>query len=246
MKSRSPQAEEGMLSQSGFDGKGTASFAPPTSQFKASSSSSEEERGEKMEFTAGYTDGELAGDIVRPYINGAKNLIGGMAGEIDGADITSTTKSGPSFPNDGTFDWRVSLETTGRSGWIVQAVEAEARVQDANGNDVHPVFPKRLWEAWAVDSKGKVTPGINGYNDRWAHDKMGKTEGHWVITSKCYFIKTDPKKLGFKVGGAKPSHDLLSTLTEPKGLGTAKLYRYAQGGWDTTIPQPYNDGSAGP
>jgi hypothetical protein len=163
--------------------------------------------------------------------------------------ISTTSNTGPTWNANGSFDWRVGFTTSGRNGWIVQEIVNTMNVFKADGTqvDTSAVVP-RYWEAWAVDGSGAVTPAIGADNDYWIRPARGaSTRGNWSMTGNCHFTTTDPATQGFTSRGVSNAGILLSTTTQPTGLGTVRLRRTASGSWDsTTAPGTAHSGSAGP
>jgi len=119
-----------------------------------------------------------------------------------------------------------------------------------------PLTPHYL-EAWAVDSAGKVTPRQSiratkgAANDYWDTPNLKvyyrAVEGHSATMARVYFTKTNPATQGFiRNNPATNAAGLLSSTTTPVGLGSVRLYRYAQSTWDSTKAVPAFFGSAGP
>lgn len=148
---------------------------------------------------------------------------------------TNTTTPARWGPN-GEFEWVVAFNTNGRNGWIVQEVVNVYRPKDAAGNLLGPphATPK-YYEAWTVDAAGTITPNPTGSNDWWQRPNRGNnTKGDWSMTGKVYWTTTNPATQGFVARGVPDAGILLSTTTEPAGLGTVKLNRQANGTWDSS------------
>jgi hypothetical protein len=199
------------------------------------------------EDVGGRTVGEFVGDVGRPVGSFFGNVFGSIVGAVAGNDISSATTLPAVWNNHGHFQWDISFNTSGRNGWIVQKIESTRRAQDSAGNALPDGLTPLYWEAWAVDGAGNVSPASGGTHDFWQRRSFGNnTQGHWSISSACYFTATDPATQGFAVGNAREAGGLLSSLAEPSGLGVARLHRFAQGTWDSTSAVPTHDGSAGP
>jgi hypothetical protein len=195
----------------------------------------------------GATLGESVGDVTRPVGSFLGNVFGSVVGGLTGTNISTTTTTPAAWKDHGQFAWEVAFATSGTNGWIVQEVESTRRAQDAVGNSLPDPLTLDYWEAWAVDGAGKVTPGSGATNDTWGRRSWGtNTQGHWSMTGSVYFTTVDPATQGFTPGGVPEAGILLSTTTEPSGLGIARLHRYAQGTWDSTGAAPTHTGSAGP
>ena len=202
---------------------------------------------DEHDLDAGATFGETIGDIFRPVGAFFGNLFGGAVGALAGNDISSATTLAPDWRPHGAFRWNVSFSTGGRNGWIIQAMENSRRAQDAAGNPLPDTITPRLWEAWAVDGSGTISPSRSGSNDFWNRRGFGTgSQGHWSATSALYFTTTDPATQGFRPRSVPEAGILPATTTEPSGLGIARLHRFAQGTWDSTGPTPTHTGSAGP
>jgi hypothetical protein len=203
------------------------------------------------EVLRGSTIGETIGDIARPVGAAIGNVVGGVAGVLTGISVSSADKTAPNWLPGGAFQWHVAFSTTGRSGWIVQEISNSFRAQNAAGASVAGPFTPHYWEAWPVDAAGTVTPSVGGTNDMWDQPDfnatLGAVEGHWATTAGLHFTTSNPATMGFTTNNlATNAGILLSTTTEPKGLGIARLHRYAQGGWDSKGAKPVHTGSAGP
>jgi hypothetical protein len=194
------------------------------------------------------TFGEGVGDVFRPVGSALGNAVGSVAGAVAGASVSTTANSGPTWNDHGHFDWRVGFTTSGKNGWLVQEVVNDYRGEDSAGKAFTTGIPTpRYWEAWAVDGAGAVTPNVGPNNDYWIRPSRGTgSKGHWSMTGSVYFTTTDPATQGFTSGGVRDAGILLSSAAEPKGLGVARLHRYAQGTWDSTGATPTHTGSAGP
>jgi hypothetical protein len=240
--------EESALKHSAFDqGKGAATLPPPKGNLSASAGLSPGVGKENSsQVVGGRTFGETIGDVARPVGVALGNGVGAIAGALTGISISSTTNSAATWNNHGHFDWRVGFSTTGKNGWIVQEIENTYRAQDNTGNSVVPAYTPKYYEAWAVNASSAVTPGdAAGNNDYWIRPGRGpNTKGHWSMRGKVYFTTTDPTTQGFTGGGVPDAGILLSTTAKPSGLGVARLHRYAQGHWDSTVATPYHKGSA--
>jgi hypothetical protein len=148
--------------------------------------------------------------------------------------IASTTVSGPTWNANGAFDWRVGFSTTGRSGWIVQEIVNTYVGQDASGGSIATGVVPHYWEAWAVGATGAVTPAASGVNDFWLRPNKGpSTKGNWSMAGKLFFTTTDPATQGFTAGGVSNAGILLSSTSQPTGLGSTLLTRQANGKWDS-------------
>ncbi len=185
----------------------------------------------------GPTTEEAEADVNRPGATAIGNLIGSAAAALTGISISSTTNTGPTWRNRGAFNWQVGFTTSGRNGWIVQEITNEERAEDAEGLDVIevPVSP-HYWEAWAVDGEGAVTPANDVNNDYWTNPPYASgSHGHWSTFASLYFTTTNPATQGFtRRNPHTNAGDLLSSTSAPAGLGMARLFRYAQGTWDST------------
>lgn len=235
------------LSHSGFDQGGGVSLPPPKGDLFATAGLVPGIGQEgATQVVGGRTVGETIGDIARPVGTALGNIVGSIAGALTGISISSTTHSPATWNPQGHFDWRVGFSTTGTNGWIVQEVKNTYRAEDNAGNSVVPAYTPNYWEAWAVDGASNVTPGdAVGNNDYWIRPGLGPTtKGHWSMKGKVYFTTTDPTTQGFTPGGVPDAGILLSTTAQPSGLGIARLHRYAQGHWDSTVATPYHRGSA--
>jgi hypothetical protein len=196
---------------------------------------------------SGRTPGEFVGDVGRQVGTAVGNVFGSAVGALTGISISSTNTLAPAWDPDGAFKWDVGLNTTGRNGWIVQEINNTFRGRNAAGPLTTRVPTPRLWEAWAVDGAGNVTPRRTGTNDMWRRPNRGPgTEGHWSLTGRLYWTTTDPATQGFTPGGVPDAGILLSTTAQPPGLGIARMHRFAQGTWDSTGAAPTHTGSAGP
>ena len=160
--------------------------------------------------------------------------------------ISSTTNSGPTWNANGAFDWRVGFGTTGRTGWIVQEIINTFTGKTATGGDIASGITPHYWEAWAVDGSGTITPAVGPNNDYWIRSNRGaSTKGEWSMTGKVFFTTTDPATQGFTAGGVKNAGILLSTTSQPSGLGSVLLNRQANGKWDSIAsPAVAHAGSA--
>jgi len=204
--------------------------------------------GEEEEFLGGRTIGEALGDVGRPIKTALGNIIGSIAGAFTRIKISTTTNVGPTWSNHGLFRWQVGFNTTGTNGWIVQKVVNTYRAQNAAGAPAPGARPTPMyWEAWSVDAASNVIPANGPDNDYWLRPSKGPgTEGHWSMTGTVYFTNRNPATQGFAPGGVPDAGILLSTTTEPTGLGISRLHRYAQGTWDSTGAHPIHTGSARP
>jgi len=192
------------------------------------------------EVVMGRTAGEFVGDVGRPVGSFFSNVFGSAVGALTGVSISSTTTVPAVWQPNLEFRWEVRFTTTGRNGWIVQEVDFGSwRAEDAAGGAIpRPVAP-HFFEAWGVNEAGVVAPSEGATNDRWnLPPRHAAVEGHWGVTSKVYFTAVDPATQGFiQYNPATPSGRLLSSLNAPAALnlGTARLHRYAQGHWDSTV-----------
>ena len=199
----------------------------------------------EQQMLGGRTAGEAAGDVYRPVRTGIGNVVGDIMGAATGISISATSLVGPTWNDNGHFDWGVSFTTSGRSGWIVQEIINGYRAEDADGAALPTDVVPHYWEAWPVDDAGKVTPIDGRGNDDWIRpDRGDDTQGHWSMRGKVFWTETDPATQGFTAGGVSNAGDLLSTTSEPSDLGIARLHRYAQGTWDSTGFLPTHEGSA--
>lgn len=212
---------------------------------------------EDNEILRGRTTGEIIGDIVRPVGTALENALIANAGASAGVSVTTITQKGPTWSSHGAFVWHVDFKTTGRSGWIVQDIVNTWRAKDAAGKSVASPLTPHYLEAWAVDSAGKVTPrqsirtAKGAANDYWDTPNLKlyyrAVEGHSATMARVYFTKTNPATQGFiRNNPATNAAGLLSSTTTPAGLGSVRLYRYAQSTWDSTKTVPTHFGSAGP
>ncbi|HEX7678544.1 MAG TPA: hypothetical protein VF713_10500, partial [Thermoanaerobaculia bacterium] len=200
-----------------------------------------------QDLDAGATLGESVGDVGRQVGTFFGNVFGGLVGAVAGNDISSLTTLAPDWRPHGAFRWNVSFSTGGRNGWIIQRMENSRRAEDASGAPLPDSITPRLWEAWAVDGTGNISPSKGTANDLWSRKGFGAgSQGHWSATSALYFTTTDPATQGFVPRSVPEAGKLPATTTEPSGLGIARLHRYAQGTWDSTGPTPTHTGSAGP
>jgi hypothetical protein len=166
---------------------------------------------------------------------------------VKATDITVMAVSGPTFTDHGGFDWRVGFRTTGRSGWIVQEIINTINVTDSAGAAVSTagVVP-HYWEAWAVDGSGTISPSVGSVHDMWIRPSWGvNTKGSWSMSGRCHFTTTDPATQGFTPGGVSNAGILLSTTTQPAGLGPILRWRSAHGSWDdnATPAKPHTGGT---
>lgn len=203
------------------------------------------------EIIGGRTWGEFFGDIGRPIRTALGNAVGWVAGAVTGTDITSNSLVGPTWNNNGNFDWGVMFNVTGgQAGWVVQEITNTFRATDAMGNNVVPAPIPHYWEAWSVDAAGNIDPNFvdaRGCDDWIRPDRGANTEGHWSMEGTVYFTTTDPATQGFVAGGVANAGGLLATTAAaaPAGLGVARLHRYAQGHWDSiAVPPTAHTGSA--
>jgi hypothetical protein len=201
------------------------------------------------EAVGGRTAGEFLGDIARPIGTGLGDIVGGIAGALGGNSISTNDLVKPVWTKGGQFDWGIAWVTSGRSGWIVQEVINDYRIQDAAGAAIPSPATPHYWEAWEVDAAGGATPADHRGNDDWQRPDMdassgGNTSGHWSMRGVVYWADTDPATQGFASGNVPDAGILLSTTTAPTGLGVPRDFRYAQGHWDSTVAKPYHDGSA--
>jgi hypothetical protein len=194
------------------------------------------------DFLAGHgrKAGEAMGDAGRVVGTGIGNAFGDVVGALTGINIDSTTVGAKTWSPNGGFKWSVGFKTSGKkakNGWIIQRIKNTYRAQKTDGTAVAAGVPaKKYWEAWAVDAAGKVSPDRGGANDFWQRANVGpNTKGHWSMTGKVYFTKTDPATMGFVANSVPNAGILLATYTKPHDLGVARLHRYAQGTWDTKV-----------
>lgn len=192
--------------------------------------------------------GETLGDITRPIGTALGNVVGSIAGALTGITISSNTNVGPLWGDNGHFHWEVGFNTSGQDGWIVQEIVNTYRAENAAGQAQSGGQPTpHYWEAWPVDSSSTVSPARGATNDFWIRPNRGaNTKGHWSMTGKAYFTKTNPGNAGLSAAGVPDAGILLSATTAPPDLGIARLHRYAQGTWDSTGTTPTHTGSAGP
>jgi hypothetical protein len=203
--------------------------------------------------------GEAVGDFFRPVGNALENAFGAVVGALTGISISSNTNSPATWANDGSFDWRVGFSTTGRSGWLVQEITNSYRAEKANGQAINVPATPHYWEAWTVDAAGHITDIIGADNDYWIRPDLAANQaalgqgvlannnrGHWSMKSSVYFTKTDPTANGLARNTVPDAGMLPSGLAAPPDLGIARLHRYAQGHWDSTVPTHTHTGMAGP
>jgi hypothetical protein len=190
---------------------------------------------------AGQPAGEALGDFGRPIGSFFGNVVGTLAGAFGGGSVSTDDALAPVWNDHGKFDWYVGFRTSGRNGWLVQEINADYRVQNAAGVAVPVPYTPKYWEAWRVDAAGAVTPNIGAVNDTYIRPDMDiffrspHTQGHWSIRGYVYFTNTDPATQGFVTGQVRDAGTMLmSTTSQPQGLGVARLHRYAQGHWETT------------
>jgi hypothetical protein len=157
--------------------------------------------------------------------------------------VTATTVGGPTFNNCTVmprFRWDVSLNTTLRSGFIVQQMDSAFNAQDCAGNPLAvAVAPTpRYWEAWQVDAAGNVTPKVGGLNDRWQRNFPAPSRGNWSVTGTFFTLLALPPAAHFVGGGVHDAGILLSTVTHPGGdnLGLVAGGRRIGGNWDCCPP----------
>jgi len=201
------------------------------------------------EAVGGRTAGEFLGDMWRPVGTALGDVVGSVAGALGGGSVSTRDLVKPAWTPGGEFDWGIAFDTSGRNGWIVQEVTNTYRIQDATGGAIPTPATPHYWEAWEVDAAGTVTPADHRGNDDWQRPNMdtssgGNTKGHWSMEGVVYWTDTDPATQGFASGNVADAGILLSTTTQPKGLGVPRDFRYAQGNWDSTAAKPYHDGSA--
>jgi len=137
----------------------------------------------------------------------------------------------------------VQFGTTEQDGWIIQHIKKKVTAQDDKGAALELKYPPDLWDAWCVDSQGVERDG----KDLWFLPNRGpNTKGDWLIEGRLYFTKIDPQTQGFKYGkaGEGGAGQLLSSTTEPSGLGPRRLFRYALGQWDSIGHEPTHFGKA--
>lgn len=134
----------------------------------------------------------------------------------------------------------------------MQEVANDWRARDAAGKAVPNPFTPRYWEAWHADGSGQVTPElVESGHDRWRQtefrDRLGAVEGRWSTEAKLYFTGINPATQGFiRNNPATQAGFLLSSTSAPAGLGPERLYRHADGIWDSTRAVPTHTGTAGP
>ena len=190
--------------------------------------------------------GGLGGDAARP-VGASPGNGGGNARAVAGDSISTVTTGRPLWEPDGGFKWAVRFVTRERNGWIVQHVANTRHAEDAAGNALQRGLTRDYWEAWEVDGTGAVTPVRGRTNDVWARGGSGDgTQGHWAMSGSVHFTTTDPATQGFAPGVAKEAGAVPSSLTAPAGLGAPRLYRYAEGTWDSTGPNKTHTGVARP
>lgn len=182
------------------------------------------------------------------------NLAGGAAAMLTGVNINTTDTSAPVWSPHGAFSWHIGFTTTGKDGWIVQRVTNSYKGTDSKGGKITcarvGATPK-YYEAWKVDGSSKVSPSVGATNDMWMRPSLAtrppisdsKTKGRWSMVGEVYFTKTDPAKSGLTKGGVPDAGILLSGTTQPADLGIARLHRYANGTWDSTVTPPTHTGS---
>lgn len=157
--------------------------------------------------------------------------------------IIESDVTGKRYNNCGEFFWYVNWTTTGRSGFIVQAIINTYSARDCTGAADTSVAPTpHLYEAWQVDARGNVTPEFvtphGRVNDKWSRpqrpDANGTpgSQGEWSMTGKVYWTKNLDPAASFSVGAVPDAHQLLSTTTQPTNLGSSLLDRQAGGNWD--------------
>jgi hypothetical protein len=221
-----------------FSGQRTVSSESGAASFNSQLTRGLKPGRDENEIMRDTTLDEDVGDLKRPVGMIAGNVVGISIGALAKINIFSTTHGGPVWKRHGIFEWDVSFNTTGRSGWIVQEIVNTFRATNDEGKPLVNLTTPHFWEAWAVDGAGKVTPKVGKYNDHWENPKFhlaGAVEGHWSTTAKLYFTTINPASQGFiRNNPDTNAKELLSSTKEPSGLGIPLFYRFAQGHWDTT------------
>jgi hypothetical protein len=179
---------------------------------------------------------------------------GGMGaaedGDMGGAATKSSTSTtaGPNWLDHGSFRWVVAWGTDGTSGWIVQKVTNTLSGTKKDGTVISPAtygITPIYYEAWAVDSAGKVTPTDGTSHDWWTRGSRGAgSKGNWSMRGDVYWTDKDPAKSGLTPGGVSNAGILLSGTTAPAGLSAALQVRTANGVWDSSGATPTHTGTA--
>jgi hypothetical protein len=182
------------------------------------------------------------------------NVLGGAAAMLTGIDIsTNDTSPAAWFPH-GAFRWHIGFSTTGTNGWIVQKVTNTYGGEDSIGGAINNAtvgVTPRYYEAWEVDAAGTVSPSAGATNDMFERPDLStdpafmdpNTKGRFSMVGEVYFTTTDPATSGLAPNGIPDAGILLAGLTEPADLGVARLHRYANGTWDSTVAPPTHSGS---
>jgi hypothetical protein len=188
--------------------------------------------------TAGDDD-VLRGSKITESLNTARDAA--ICASNHGISVRKEKKA--LFNAHGVFSWEVAFYSACRNGWIIQEIINLFIGHDVNNKNVKFWYNPHYWEAWSVDSKGRVRPKPTQYNDKWSNEdlrKHGAVAGYWSTGSNLYFTQTDPATQGFKLGN--PVKGLLSSTMKPKGLGPVQLSRYASGAWDSSGVKPTHYG----
>ncbi len=169
-------------------------------------------------------------------------------GELDGL-LTGMTAPGTPTPKDATtitavdvrpqqflpcggFDWAINWSTDGTNGFIVQEVTKTLSGSFCGGerDTGLTVDEPHFWEAWRVQTDGSVHGSEP--NDTFATGlNVPDHRGSWSISGRVFWTRTLDPAAGFRFNGVAGAGGLLSTTTQPSGLGPALLTRSVGGTW---------------
>jgi hypothetical protein len=190
------------------------------------------------------------GGSADPFDFGNFSGLGNEEDNLGGAAKKSTTTDvvPATWLDHGRFGWYIGWGTDGTSGWIVQKVtntytgsQKDGTAINTSTANVVPVY----YEAWAVDSTGKVSPSNGATNDMWTRRSWGTgSKGSWSMRGDVYWTDKDPEKSGMKAGAVKNAGILVSGTSAPAGLGSVLQVRTASGTWDSSGTTPTHTGSA--
>jgi hypothetical protein len=204
-------------------------------------------------------------DTVRDVADAAStalgNIVGAGAAAWTDVDIEAANNTGPSWYDHGRFYWYTNWNLSGRNvgaatnGWVVQRVDNTYSGEDSAGTAIDNarvgVTPS-YYEAWPV-----VAGAVHRFpwdtsigRDYWQRPDLSvlgsvadaNTKGRWSMRGKVYFTTTDPTAHGLASGNVANAGSLPSAVTAPPDLGVARLHRYANGTWDSTLAAPTHTG----
>jgi hypothetical protein len=130
------------------------------------------------------------------------------------------------------FLWQTQWQTDATSGYIVQEVYTVFHVVNCHGHDM-PVGWNRYFEAWRITGPDSFEP--NGF-DFWTI-RLGNGRGTWSKTGDAFLVDALDPNAHFEHNPSRGAHALLSTTTQPTGLGPVKLHRRVEGEWEACAMQ---------